>query len=90
MSELMDDRAAGVTFIARSLGVVALIALVLAVMGLYSLMAFNVSRRTQELGVRMALGATRWQVIGLTIGKASASRLRDCCSEASPRRRSAG
>jgi putative ABC transport system permease protein len=69
MAELMSDRAAGVTFIARSLGVVALIALVLAMMGLYSLMAFNVSRRTQELGVRMALGATRWQVIGLTIGQ---------------------
>ena len=69
MPELMADRAAGVTFIARSLGVVALIALVLATMGLYSLMAFNVSRRTQELGVRMALGATRWQVIGLTIGQ---------------------
>jgi putative ABC transport system permease protein len=66
MSDLMDDRAAGVRSIARSLSVVALIALVLAVMGLYSLMAFNVSRRTHELGVRMALGATRWQVIGLT------------------------
>jgi putative ABC transport system permease protein len=71
MEELMGDRAAGVTFIARSLGTVALIALVLAMMGLYSLMAFNVSRRTQELGLRMALGATRWQVIGLTIAQAA-------------------
>ena len=69
MAELMNDRASGVIFIARSLGVVAVIAFVLAMMGLYSLMAFNVSRRTQELGVRMALGATRWQVIGLTIGQ---------------------
>ena len=48
-----------------------MIALVLAMMGLYSLMAFNVSRRTQELGVRMALGATKWQVIGLTVRQAA-------------------
>lgn len=66
MENLMADRAAGVTYIARSLGVVALIALLVAVMGLYSLMSFMVSRRTRELGVRVALGATRWQVIGLT------------------------
>jgi putative ABC transport system permease protein len=66
MATLLDERASGLTFIARALMVVAVIALVLAVMGLYSLMSFNVSRRTQELGVRMALGATRWQVIGLT------------------------
>ncbi|MGH9173187.1 MAG: FtsX-like permease family protein, partial [Vicinamibacterales bacterium] len=66
MESLIVQRTAGLTFIARSLSVMALIALLLAVMGLYSLMAFMVSRRTQEFGVRLALGATRWQVIGLT------------------------
>ena len=66
MEQVVEDRTAGVTFIANAMAVVAIIALILAVMGLYSLMAFVVSRRTQELGVRMALGATRWQVIGLT------------------------
>jgi ABC-type antimicrobial peptide transport system permease subunit len=45
----------------------AVIAFGLAVMGLYSLMTFIVSRRTQELGVRLALGATRWQIIAVTI-----------------------
>lgn len=68
MDGFIAERAAGLSFMAKALSVVAFIALVLAVMGLYSLMAFMVSRRTQELGVRMALGATRWQVIGLTTG----------------------
>ena len=66
MEKLVEERSTGLNFIANALGVVALIALGLAVMGLYGLMAFMVSRRTQELGVRIALGATKWQVIGLT------------------------
>jgi putative ABC transport system permease protein len=66
MQDLIDDRTAGIRLISRMLVVVALIAFALAVLGLYSLMAFMVSRRTQELGVRLALGATRWQIIGVT------------------------
>jgi putative ABC transport system permease protein len=60
---MVEDRAGGFTFIARALGVVALIALVLSLLGIYSLMAFLTGQRTQEIGVRMALGAGRWQVI---------------------------
>jgi ABC-type antimicrobial peptide transport system permease subunit len=37
-------------------------------MGLYSLMAYVTSRRAPELGVRMALGATRWQIVSLMTG----------------------
>ncbi|MEO8682230.1 MAG: ADOP family duplicated permease, partial [Vicinamibacterales bacterium] len=66
----MKDRVAGLTFIANSLGVVALIAFVLAMMGIYSLMAYITSQRTQEIGVRMALGATWWQVVRLTTSQA--------------------
>jgi len=69
MDMQIEEHSAGLNFIANALGVVAAIALLLAVMGLYSLMAYMVSRRTQELGVRLALGATKWQVIGLTSGQ---------------------
>jgi putative ABC transport system permease protein len=63
LEKMVEDRAGGFTFIARALGVVALIALVLSMLGIYSLMAFLTTQRTQEIGVRMALGAGRWQVI---------------------------
>jgi len=63
LEQMVEDRAGGFIFIARALGVVSVIALVLSLLGIYSLMAFLTTQRTQEIGVRMALGAGRWQVI---------------------------
>jgi putative ABC transport system permease protein len=44
-----------------------IIAIVLAAVGIYGVMSFSVNRRTQEFGVRMALGANHGQVLGLVV-----------------------
>lgn len=54
------------------LGALALIALLLAISGTGSVAAYAVARRTNEIGVRMALGARRWRIVRVLLTGASA------------------
>jgi macrolide transport system ATP-binding/permease protein len=45
-------------------------ALMLSIVGIYALLSFMVTRRTREIGIRVALGARNWQVLGSITGAA--------------------
>ena len=84
-SQQADESLTQERFFPKLTGFFAMVALLLAAIGLYGVMSYSVAQRTREIAIRMALGATRWRtlrrvtaqglllaIIGLAIGTGAA------------------
>jgi putative ABC transport system permease protein len=69
MRDVIGETTAPRQFTTALLGVFAAIALVLATLGIYSVISYSIALRTQEIGIRMALGAQRSSILRMVIGK---------------------
>ena len=64
---LLDEQAAKLWVVVRSIFLLAIVAMLIAVIGIYGVVAFAIKQRTKEIGIRMALGATKTDIMCLAL-----------------------
>ena len=69
VDELMNTSRAQPRFIMTVLGIFSSVALALAIIGIYGVLAYSVAQRRQELGIRLALGAARSDILRLVVNQ---------------------
>ena len=72
MQQVVSESIAGDRYLTLLMTVFALVALILVVTGIYGVISYSVARQTHDIGVRMALGAKREDILRLVLGKVTA------------------
>jgi len=70
MERALDDQLSGFRTVTRALTLFAFVAVALAAIGLFGILAFQVNQRRGEVGVRLAMGASRVKVVKLILSRA--------------------
>jgi putative ABC transport system permease protein len=72
LAKIIDDSLIQLSYLAGMMAVLGVMALVLACVGVYGMMAYSVTEQTREIGIRMALGAETHHVLGMVMRRSAA------------------